>query len=342
MTTRISTPLAITLAVTLGLGTAGFVAGCTSENPVTTAQTAAATSDAPQERTLLENSGRAFPGLIPLPNGFAPEGIAVGNGKVFFVGSLADGSIYRGDLRTGEGDVLATPSGERIAVGLSFDQRSNHLFVAGGGTGEAYVYDAEMGTTLATYELTDSGSDTFINDVVVTRTAAFYTNSFRPVIYRIPLGPGGRLPESDAAEELPLTGDFQFVDGFNANGIDATPNGEHLIVVHSALGTLYRVDPATGEARLIDLAGDDVAFGDGILLDGHTLYVVQNRRNEIAVVQLSPDFLSGQVTRHITSSDFDVPTTVAEFGSDLYAVNARFGTEPTPDTEYHVVRVAKE
>jgi hypothetical protein len=34
-----------------------------------------------------------------------------------------------------------------------------------------------------------------------------------------------------------------------------------------------------------------------------------------------------------------VPTTIAAFGDALYAVNARFDTPPTPDTDYDVVRV---
>lgn len=319
-----------------------IVAGCTSENPFAADPTATPTENS-EATTQFENSGKAFPDIIPLPDGFAPEGIVVGNGTTFFVGSLGDGSIYRGDLRTGAGELLVSaPEGDRTAVGLAFDQRSKQLFVAGGATGEAYVYDAESGETAATYQLTEE-SDTFINDVVVTRTAAFFTDSFRSFIYRFPLGPAGRLPGSGAVEELSLSGDFQSVPGeFNANGIDATPNGKHLIVVNSFLGTLYRVDPETGEAQLIDLDGDTVPSGDGILLDGRTLYVVQNSLNQIAVVELSPDLLSGQVTGTITSDEFDVPTTIAEFGSDLYAVNARFGTPAGPDTEYDVVRVAKE
>ena len=35
----------------------------------------------------------------------------------------------------------------------------------------------------------------------------------------------------------------------------------------------------------------------------------------------------------------DVPATIARIGSALYAVNARFSTPPTPDTDYAVVRV---
>jgi sugar lactone lactonase YvrE len=128
---------------------------------------------------------------------------------------------------------------------------------------------------------------------------------------------------------------------FNTNGIDATPNGKWLVIVQSATGQLFQVDPKSGQATLIDLGLDSVPNGDGILLDGKTLYVVQNRLNQIAAVHLTPDLTAGEITDTTTSTDFDVPTTIAEFGNALYAVNARFGTPVTPTTGYDVVRVTK-
>jgi sugar lactone lactonase YvrE len=281
-----------------------------------------------------------FPSLIPLPDGFQPEGIAVGRGPTFFVGSIPTGSIYQGSLRTGEGQILVPHQEGRAAIGLDFDNRSGYLFVAGGPTGQAYVYDSENGATLAVYTLT-APSDTFINDVTVTREAAYFTNSFQPYIYRVPLGPGGSLLEGVDIEAIELTGDFTQVSGFNANGIAATSNGKWLIIVNSSLGTLYRVDPHSGHATLVDLSGASVPFGDGILLEGRTLYVVQNQLNQIAVVELSPSFTSGELVDIITDKNFRVPTTIASFGRYLYAVNARFGTPPTPETEYEVVQVVK-
>jgi sugar lactone lactonase YvrE len=284
-----------------------------------------------------------FPDHIPLPNGFAPEGIVSGRGTEFFVGSLANGDIFRGDYRTGEGDVLTTDN--TVAVGLSYDRRSDRLFVAGGATGQAFVYEARTGETEATYDFASSG--TFVNDVVVTREAAYFTDSFRvsdagrAVLYRVPLGLGGRLPDQSDVTERELSEDFEVVSGFNANGIDATPNGDSLVVVNSTTGLLYRVDPASGEATAIDLGGDTVTAGDGILLDGKTLYVVRNQLNQIAVVDLAPDLSSGELVDSITDPDFDVPTTVAEFGNSLYAVNARFGIESPGEADYDVVGVSK-
>ncbi|WP_411964377.1 hypothetical protein [Haloferax sp. YSMS24] len=282
----------------------------------------------------------AYPAVIPLPTGFQPEGIVTGLGTEFFVGSLAGGAIYRGDLRTGEGDVFVSPSEGRVAVGLSHDARSNYLFVAGGPTGMAFVYDTNTGAMVADYDFQDTG--TFVNDVVVTRTAAYFTDSFRPSLYRVPLGAGGQVPDQSAVEEIPLGGDFTFTPGaFNANGIDAPPNGEYLVVVNSTAGLLYNVDPATGDATEIDLGGASLTAGDGILLAGRTLYVVRNQLNLIAVVKLDPDALGGELVGEITNPQFDVPTTVAGFGNSLYAVNARFGIGDPANAEYDVVRVSK-
>jgi sugar lactone lactonase YvrE len=283
---------------------------------------------------------QAFPDVIPLPNGFQPEGIASGNGTTFYVGSLADGAVYRGDLRTGEGAVLVAGQPGRVSVGLKYDNRTGLLFVAGGPTGKAYIYDSQTGNTFAVIQLTNLPS--FINDVIVTKEAAYFTNSSQPELYRVPLADNGQ--PLGTSETIPLGSDYQFVStpgAFNANGIAATPNGKTLIIVNSADGALYNVDPNTGDATRIDLGGASVVNGDGILLQGKTLYVVQNSFNQIAVVALSPDLTSGTIVDSITSSNFRIPTTIARFGDALYAVNARFDTPPTPDTEYEVVRVIR-
>lgn len=280
-----------------------------------------------------------FPDVIPLPDGIAPEGIVSGSGTDFYVGSLADGSIYKGDYRTGAGEFLNEFDPPRTAVGLDFDSRSGAVWVAGGGTGSGYVYDGDTGETLAVLTLASS-APTFVNDVVVTGDTAYFTESFQPVIYAVELDRRG-LP-TGLVESLPLSGDFQFFPGeFNTNGIVASPSGNTLIIVNSTSGSLYTVDGQTGMTVEVDLGSGDVVSGDGMLLDGKTLYVVQNFLNQISVVELSADFSSGTVEDVITDSDFMIPTTVAEFGNSLYAVNARFDVMPGPDVEYDVVKVSK-
>jgi sugar lactone lactonase YvrE len=212
------------------------------------------------------------------------------------------------------------------------------LFVAGGPTGKAYIYDTSTSQLIAEIQLSTLPS--FINDVIITKDAAYFTNSSQPEIYRVPLANNGQ--PLNTSETIPLSGDYQFdatPGAFNANGIAATPNGKTLIIVNSVDGALYNVDPNTGVATRIDLGGASVVNGDGILLQGKTLYVVQNFLNQISVIALNPDLTSGTVVDTITSSNFRIPTTIARFGDSLYAVNARFDTPPTPTTEYEVVRV---
>jgi sugar lactone lactonase YvrE len=265
----------------------------------------------------------AFPERIELPDGFQPEGIAI-SGTQFYVGSIPTGAVYRGDLRTGESSELVPEQG-RQAIGLKVDR--GRLFVAGGPTGMAFVYDAATGEDITSYTLSSGGS--FINDVVVTKQAAWFTDSLKPVLYRVPLGPNGQPGPESAVQTVELDGDYVHMPGFNVNGIDATANGKTLVIVQSNTGSLFTV-AADGDANAIDLGGESVPMGDGILLDGHTLYVVQNRLNLVAKIALSAKLDSGRVVSRTGNPGFDVPTTIADHGNRLYAVNARFRSATDP------------
>jgi sugar lactone lactonase YvrE len=287
-------------------------------------------------------AARPFPETIPLPDGWQPEGIAIGSGTEFFAGSRAGsfaGAVFAGDLRTGRGEILVPPQAGRASLGMKVDHRGR-LFVAGGGTGMAFVYSTRDGDDLAQYALTPA--PTFINDVTLTRSAAYFTDSQRQQLYVLDLGRRGGLP--GAARTLPLTGDLQYDDNpatFELNGIAATADGKRLITVQARNGLLFLVDPRTGDTEQIDLDGATVPNGDGILLDGRTLYVVQNQLNQIAVIRLDRGLDDGRIVDTITDPDFDVPTTIAQRGPFLWAVNARFSTPPTPETEYDVVKVRR-
>ena len=115
--------------------------------------------------TVAAAPAQAFPDVISLPNGFQPEGIAVGIGSTFYVGSIPTGAIYRGDLRTGEGSILVQPQAGRNAIGLKYDERTGLLFVAGGPTGFAYIYDVQTGANVDAIQLTTASS--FINDIIL-------------------------------------------------------------------------------------------------------------------------------------------------------------------------------
>ena len=300
-----------------------------------------------------QSQAPVYPELIPLPAGFGPEGIAGGNGSAFYVGAglgsnpAVLGQILVGDLRTGDVSQLVAPTG-RPALGMKFDPRSSLLYVAGGPSGTGSVYDAASGAEVAFYQFRPASPfppppppTTIINDVIVTRDAAYFTDSFVPVLYRVALG--RRSEPSDQFDEIPLPAlVFGAGPGPRANGIAADPSGKYLIVDHTTAGQLYRIDTATYTALPIDLSGGDVGNADGLLLDGKTLYVVQNATHRVAVVELSPDFSSGAIARYITepfasNPATKVPTTIAEFGNSLYAVTAGFAP-PAPD---FVVRLQK-
>ena len=278
-----------------------------------------------------------FPGVIELPNGWRPEGIEAGRQHTLYVGSIPTGAVRQIDARTGESFTLVQPTTGRSATGLEYDAKNERLFVSGGGTGAAYVYEATTGAPIADY-LLNPAAPRFINDNVLTKDAVYFTDSQRPWLYRLPLGAHGALPSATDVQTVPLSGDYVHVDGVNnLNGIVATPNGKALIAVQSSTASLLKIDPDTGVADTIELTGGDATNGDGLLLEGRTLYVVQNRLNRVAVVELASDLGSGTVVGHLTHPAFDVPTTIDKQSGRLYLPNARFGV-PNPDTEtYQVV-----
>jgi streptogramin lyase len=285
-------------------------------------------------------SAKNFPGTIMLPNGWFPEGIEAGRGTTLYVSSIPTGAVRQVNARTGRSFTLVDPMEGRSSIGIEYDRRRNRLFVAGGDTGQAYVYNARTGAPIRDYTLTPA-APRFINDLVLTRNAVYFTESMLPVIYRLPLRPRGGLPAASAVQTIQVTGDYVHQDGFNLNGIVATNNGNTLIVVQLNTGFLFKVDPATGVADRIELTGGDAANGDGLLLEGRRLYVVQNTNNRVAVIRLAPDFGSGTVRRHLTNPKLDVPTTIDRVAGRLYLPNARFGVEDPATAEYQVINLGR-
>jgi sugar lactone lactonase YvrE len=189
-----------------------------------------------------------------------------------------------------------------------------------------------------TYRLTHSAA-TFVNDVVLTQRAAWFTDSQQAQLYRLSRGHGKR-----SVTTVPLTGKWeQVADKTNANGIERTPDGRGLLVINSTTGNLFRVHPRTGKATKVDLGGAALTNGDGLLLRGRTLYVVRNVLNQVAVIKLNRRGTAGTLVDTLTSPDFDVPTTVAAYKGSLYLPNARFGTILPPETtataDYWITRI---
>jgi WD40 repeat protein len=292
------------------------------------------------------------PDVIALPAGFQPEGITTAKRHTFFVGSRDNGAIYRGSLRTGEGAILvpgadpSVPGDDRAATGLKVD-RFGRLFVSGADSHVIRIYDARTGTEIRNYPIPDSG---FINDVIVTKRGAYFTDSNNARLYHVPFGKKGALGD---LVTITLGGDYTNGAGFNANGIEAARGGKSLILVKSNTGELFDVNADTGVAKRITVTGGDgeLVNADGIMRKGRKLYVVENQDDPdatapgigvISVVKLSRNLSSGRIARTITSPDFEVPTTIARSGGRNYVVNAKFNTAPTPTTPYEVVKVPKK
>jgi hypothetical protein len=281
----------------------------------------------------------AAPDVIVLPGASSAEGIARGEGDTFYAGDLFRGDIFRGDLGDRTAELFIDAPDGRGAVGMSADLRHDLLFVAGGFTGQAYVYDLGTGATVATYEFVRPAPPdvaTVINDVAVTEEGAWFTDSLRGELFFVPVSGTG---EPGDFETLTLQGPAADTSGeFNLNGIAATERGNTLIVAHSANGALYTVDPETGDSA--EIADVSVPAVDGIVVEGREFWAVQNNINQVSEVRLSRDLTAGSVVDVITDDAFQTPSTAIRYDGRLAVVNAKFDTgfPPTAD-QYEIVLV---
>ncbi len=295
-----------------------------------------------------------WPDLIPIPVGYEAEGIELGRDQDFFVGTLSfsgnltnAGAIYKGNLVTGEGQVLVPPTGKPL-VGLSYDARTDYLYAATGFGNPnrergVNVYAGTSGRLLGEIIF---GDEMVINDVLVTDTAVYCTDSISTTLYKIPLENDGKV-FSSTAEKIEMIG-FEQVERTNANGLVGDFDGKELVVINSRTGVLYLVDTETGAASPVNIQGEEQLFvrGDGLYMDGRTLYIMQNFTQKIAVVDLSDDLTQGTFIKNIMSEDFAVPTTIIGYGNCIYAINTHYpeltaeGADPTL-VETEVVKVYK-
>ena len=275
------------------------------------------------------------PSSYVLPgNAVFPEGVAfqpsTGN---FFVSSTTDGSILRGNVGEPAASQFIAGSGTSFsAIGVKVDD-AGRLAVAGGFTGDVSIFDAATGARIRTFT---TGAGGALNDLAVAKNGdLFVTDSFRPVLWRIPAA--DIVPSATPAPAeawLNLTGKIPYVaDQFNVNGIVATENGKHLVVAQSFTSELFRIDVATKAVTKIDLGGELVS-GDGLALLGRTLYAAEpfSGPGRIAKVALSGDLSTGTVLSRTTDPLFNTPTTIAVANGRLLVVNSQFeelfGGEP--------------
>jgi sugar lactone lactonase YvrE len=268
-----------------------------------------------------------------------PEGIAFQpSTNDFFVGSTTDGTIFRGDIhkKTAKVFLPGGADGRTTAIGMKVDH--NRLFVSGGGTGQMFIYNTENRKLIAKFS--NGVQPTFINDVAIAPNgAAYFTDSLSPFLYRVARDDG----EFKFKRWLDFTGTaLVFQPGFNVNGIAATSNGKYLIVVQSNTGKLFRITISSKQVVEIDLGGATVTNGDGIVLRGHTLYVIRNQNALIVKIRLSDDFDSGRILSSTTDATLAFPTTAALADDRLLIVNSQFnkrGPGLTPDLPFTVSNV---
>lgn len=257
----------------------------------------------------------------------------------FYVGSLEDGAILRGNIDRDAADVFlpAGGDGRTSAAGIKVDARGR-LFVAGGSTGKAWVYDARSARLLATV---DAGPAALINDIAILANGdAYVTDSLNPVIYKIRDADGARAFEP----WLTLTGTVvSYQEGLNLNGIAASADGRYLIVGQTNAGKLFRVDIENKEVAEIRVGDEPLVHCDGILLDGRTLYVARNAENLLVTIHLAPDLQRGRVASSATDPAYRFPTALAKAGDRLLVVNAqldRMAPGAAPDLPFTVLGVA--
>src|SRR5438093_1343381 len=125
-------------------------------------------------------SSYTLPGSAVFPEGVAYQS-TTGN---FFVSSTTDGSVLRGNVMEPAAAPFIAGGGPQFsAVGVKVDD-AGRLFVAGGVTGEVRVYDAATGSLIRTFT---TGTGGFLNDIAVAKNGdLFVTDSFRPVLWRVP------------------------------------------------------------------------------------------------------------------------------------------------------------
>ncbi len=264
-----------------------------------------------------------------------PEGVSydptTGN---FYVSATGDGTLFVGNVNGP--DELAVFSGAGLdgrttAVGTKVDADGN-LWVAGGATGQIFVYDTADGSLVASFTAPDAG---FINDMAITDDAVYFTDSWNPILWRVT-----DLAQGEAEPWLDFTGSaINYVDGLNLNGIVATEDGSTLIVVHSDEGELYRIDVATQAVSRIDTGTIPLTFGDGMVLIDNTIYVLRNAWWELVEIQLSEDYSVGTGGAVTYSELFIYPTTLAFTGNTFLVVNSQFNNDGLPELPFTIAQI---
>jgi hypothetical protein len=264
------------------------------------------------------------PSAMPLPDGFGPENLT-GHGSTLYAGSSTTGAVWTVDVRTGRGRTLVPAHQGRAAFGTAVAGRD--LVVAGGATGNLYVYDRRTGADVRTIAL----GGKLLNDVVVRGGVAYVTDTLQPVLYRVTLN-GAAPPRAIELVGYPtLTPGDPGADGLVFDGVS-------LILGDIQSQSLVRVNPATGASAPIRLGDAKLPMNDGLLRIGNRVYVAEGT-GHLARVQLSGGAAGGRVTadRQVAAATVDV----AKAGGSLWYMDAAFQQTIDPTSKAVIRRVPR-
>ncbi|WP_407572902.1 superoxide dismutase family protein [Deinococcus altitudinis] len=269
-----------------------------------------------------------------------PEGVAYDAKRgLIFTGSAATGNIYAINAQSAQTSLFSKGGalGRSSALGLKVDSQGR-LWVAGGATGSVSVLSPN-GAPVAKL-MTPPSPDPYLNDLTLTPDGSVYvTDSTRPVLWRVRNVSDPSKLKIEPWLDLAQT-PINYGPGINLNGIVATPDGRYLLSVQLNTGELWRIDTRSKAVKRV-MGG--LAHGDGLLLDGRTLYVARNADQLIAKVNLSADYGSGEVTLEEPAGGLRYPSTLVMIGGDLVSTQSQLDklTGGTPETPFKLTRFKK-
>jgi sugar lactone lactonase YvrE len=273
----------------------------------------------------------------PLPaNVTYPEGIAYdAKSGDLYTGSALTGIVYRMSAKAPGDKSGAVVAPEKTVMpvepfpallGMKID--AGRLWIAGGRTGRMVVLDARTGKVLKGFE-TPAQPAGLINDVAIAGPAAYFTDTLRPTLWRVPFK-GDQIGDLEPWLQF-SGGPLEYAQGPNLNGIAATPDGRYLIVVQMNKGLLFRIGVADKQVTAIDIGGESLSTGDGLVLDGSTLYVVRQGEQEVVTISLSSDLSTGKVVSRFKNPALLWPATAVKVGDRLLVVPTQFNKRTTND-----------
>ena len=258
-----------------------------------------------------------------------PEGIAYAPTlDRFLVSSLTQGKIGTVDQQGNYADLIRD-SLLIAAVGLKV--QNERLYVCHGDLGVStkttttsamktaglYISDLKTGTAIRRVNLATllPTANHYANDLALDAQGnAYVTDSFSPVIYRVPAD--ASLPATVLVNSTRFQG-----EGFNLNGIVWHPDN-YLIVAKANEGKLFKVNLNQSNA-ITEVTGVSLPGGDGMVLYNNVLYVVNNR-NRVSQVRSTDGWATASLVK-TDSTGYDQTTTNTVLNGQIYSLNARIG-----------------